>query len=786
MKKKLSYLMMLPVIAGASQLTQAQQLEEVLVTATKRATSEMETPLSMETFAGDDIRRQNIGNIKDLVERIPNVHITGGAQTNRIAVRGLGIGNDRSFEQSVAMFIDGVYMPRSRQYRTPFFDMDRVEVLRGPQAVLYGLNATAGTILVHSKTTKAGDAPELFVSSGYETEFDGYFVEAMGGTSIGDNLGVRLAVRYNDTGDGYWENMITGEDENSAEETNVRFTADWAVSDTWNVTAKVAYTDAEEEGNYGEQIFDDGSTPASTAEYLGFYPDKELDWKRYTDNTLTDIIGESPGLDHDITNVSINSIWEIGKGELSVLLGYSESNYTQVYNVDAFASFNDNLTGSDLPGELIGQGLGNLIDEDYEQASIEIRYASDPEASISYILGLYADTSELTNDLDSMSGILLDGTVAGGLGIQSQQGQSSDVDTISPYASLTWQASERLQLTAGVRYSDQEKDYSRDNYNCDNLFNDQVVPASAFGATPGPGGWYIFESLTGQDYAPCGTLDGLRMDRSSDNWMPEAIAQYDLTENSVVYAKAGESAKAGGFVFSGTLQSEDLAEFDDETATGFEVGYKARLMDERLEVNAAIFYTEYDDLQVSSFNTPPGSAPILVVSNAGESTSQGLELEVNYAATDWLTVGTSLAYLDSEYDSYESGPCSIAERDATGASECDRSGDDTPYAAEYSGSAYVDWRFPLSGNLVLDGGVLVTFSDDYYTEAALNETSRQDAYEKIDARIGISQADDKWSVSVVGRNLTEEEVNGMGVPFLGVIGYLGAPRTITVQGEYRF
>lgn len=234
------------------------------------------------------------------------------------------------------------------------------------------------------------------------------------------------------------------------------------------------------------------------------------------------------------------------------------------------------------------------------------------------------------------------------------------------------------------------------------------------------------------------------------------------------------------------MQSEDLAEFDDETATGFEVGYKARLMDERLEVNAAIFYTEYDDLQVSSFNTPPGSAPILVVSNAGESTSQGLELEVNYAATDWLTVGTSLAYLDSEYDSYESGPCSIAERDATGASECDRSGDDTPYAAEYSGSAYVDWRFPLSGNLVLDGGVLVTFSDDYYTEAALNETSRQDAYEKIDARIGISQADDKWSVSVVGRNLTEEEVNGMGVPFLGVIGYLGAPRTITVQGEYRF
>ena len=136
MKFKKSYLMMVPAILLGAQaaLAQSPALEEVIVTATKRAVSTMDTPLSMETISGEALDQGNIGNLEDLVTRVPNVNITGGAQTNRISIRGLGTGNDRSFEQSVAMFIDGIYMPRSRQYRSPFFDMERIEILRGPQA----------------------------------------------------------------------------------------------------------------------------------------------------------------------------------------------------------------------------------------------------------------------------------------------------------------------------------------------------------------------------------------------------------------------------------------------------------------------------------------------------------------------------------------------------------------------------------------------------------------------------------------------------------------------------
>jgi len=766
-------------------------LEEVIVTATRRAESVMDTPLSMVTISGDALFAENIGQLDELVTRIPNVNISNGAQTNRISIRGLGTGNDRAFEQSVAMFIDGVYMPRSRQYRSPFFDLERVEVLRGPQAVLYGLNATAGTILIHSRTTRAGDESELSLSAGWEMEYNGYFVEIIAGTSVeiiagtsvGDSLGLRAAIRYSDSGDGFWYNAVTEEDENSAEDFNIRLTADWLVSDTWNITAKAAYTHADEYGNYGEQVFTD-DTPPFTAEFadaFGFIVDEKLDWVRYTDNVPTDFLGHDVGLDHDILNLSVNSVWDIGENTLTALLSYSSSDYVQVNNVLAMAT--DTALGM---GPLAGEGLGNLIDETYHQTALEIHYISASDRTVSYILGLYVDDNKLVNYLDSFSGILLGGTAAGGLAIRGDTGQKQNGNLISPYASFTWNTSDRLHLTGGLRYSHQKKDYARNSYQCENLLNDAVVPAASFGLTPGPGGWYAFQDITGMGFTNCGTLDGLRLDRSSNNWMPEVIAQYDINDKMVMYGKVGRTAKAGGFVFTGTLASEDIAEFDDEIATGYEIGYKSRFMEGRLVFNVALFLNEFKDLQVSSFNTPPNSAPILVVSNAGKSTSKGLELDLNFAATEWLTLGTSLGWLNSRFDRYEDAPCNLVEK-AAGLTECDLSGEKTPFAPDYSGSVYADIAYPIkAGNLVITGGVLLSFSAWYYTDGALNPAAIQDSYTMWDARIGLADADNKWSVSVVGKNLGNEAINGMGVPFAGMIGYLGAPRTVMLQGTYNF
>ncbi|MCI2285599.1 TonB-dependent receptor [Colwellia sp. MSW7] len=179
--------------------------------------------------------------------------------------------------------------------------------------------------------------------------------------------------------------------------------------------------------------------------------------------------------------------------------------------------------------------------------------------------------------------------------------------------------------------------------------------------------------------------------------------------------------------------------------------------------------------------TKEGQAPVGVIGNAGTSVSEGIEVEFNIALTDWLTTGVSVATLNSEYDEFVEGPCPLQATTST----CDLSGKTTPMAPEYSGSAYADVFTDVGENLYLTGGITVTFSDSYLTDGALNPGGEQDSYHKIDARIGLTN-DDNWSIFLVGKNLTDEATIGGSIPFIGVIGYVQAPRTITLQGNYTF
>jgi len=147
-------------------------LEEITVTATKRVESIQEIPISMQVITGDKMEAAGITEFEALSTLVPNFSVGDGLVTNNVIIRGVGSGNDRGFEQSVGMFIDGVYMPRSRQYRSPFLDVERVEILRGPQAVLYGLNSTAGSINISTKTNRPGDEFEASLMGEYEALYD--------------------------------------------------------------------------------------------------------------------------------------------------------------------------------------------------------------------------------------------------------------------------------------------------------------------------------------------------------------------------------------------------------------------------------------------------------------------------------------------------------------------------------------------------------------------------------------------------------------------------------------
>jgi iron complex outermembrane recepter protein len=764
MKFKKSYLVMAPAILMGvqSNLATSQVLEEVVVTATKRETSSIETPLSLETFSGEQIENAGIRNLEDLSAQVPNVIMGEGLTAQSIIIRGAGSGQERSFEQAVAMFVDDVYMPRSRQYRSPFFDVKQVEVLRGPQAVLFGLNATAGTVLINSGTTRAGDDSFLKLRAGYETEYAGYNVEAVAGGTLSKNLGARLAVRQADTGDGFFRNEFTGQDETYSEETVARLSLSWDVTDKLNLLFKYYVADAQMTGNMGEAF-------GATANALS--SDSQLNWRRNTDPKLANVFNDGPaGFDHDVENISLRGDYNMDSGHvLTGVVSYAKADFLQVVNT------------AELPGEF----FSNSLTEEYEQTALELRLASPVDRTLSYIAGVYIEDNELFNDIETaLGGAFLTPTL--GLpfpfAVVNRSTGAIDTERMSAFVQATWNISDTFRLIGGVRYTDEQKDYKRERLACpiysapgDGTFT-RVSDLPEFPVVP-PLGPVLFGAL-------CGT-PSFDDDRSSDALMPELIAQWDVSDQSVLYLKAAESSKSGGFAMGAPAQ--ELAEYGDETATTMELGWKTRFWGGRAELNLAVFNTQFDDLQLNSFVNDSSGIPRGVVSNAGKSTSEGFEAELNLAASDWLTVGGSIGYLDAEYDDFENGPCYAGEPTADpGGQICDKSGDTPAFAPEYSGSLYANMSVPLGSKMLLLGGVTMSFSDDYFTDGALTPSAVQDSYERWDANIGIADSENTWSIMLIGRNLSDEVVNNLTQPLIADVGYVSIPRTLTLQGTYTF
>ena len=735
-------------IAAQSALAQPV-LEELVVTATKRAVNEMDTPLSMEAVTGDRIEETGIRDLADISTIIPNVHINEGYTAGSVNIRGMGSGTDRGFEQSVALFVDDVYQPRSRQYRASFFDMERVEVMRGPQAVLFGLNATAGTINVFSAKTLPGDENFLKVTAGYESEYSGHTVSAVAGGTLGERAGIRLAVEQSDSGDGWYENIATGEDETWNENTTVRLTGVFDVTDDLRVTAKFENAEADTLGDITEGY-------GATNQAIGGGPD--LDWVRNSSVVSLRGLTDDHGFFVESDNFVLNAEYTMENHVLTAILGYSDSETTMA-----------------TTAQVTPEGGAQLYIEEYEQTSFELRLASSTDGAFSYIAGLYVSESDNLQHYDTNFGPFLLG--APGLSLIRGHKNNIDTDVLSVYFSGTYEVSDHLRVTAGLRYSDEEKS------------------SDTLGVRPDNGGdcgFYISDGTGNFTFAapfPCTAAEFPKDTRSSDNLMPEIIVQYDFNDDMVGYAKANRSAKSGGFATSASV-APNAFEYDDEIATAFEIGLKTRFWGGRGEVNAAIFHTTFEDLQVNTFVRDPNDPANFIsgIDNAAELTSQGIELEVNLAATERLTVGAAVGYLDAEYEEYDGANCYPGEASdsPTIPGQCDKSGEDSPFAPELSGSIFADFYLPVSDKINLAGGITMAFSSEYFTNGVLDPTAEQDSYERFDARIGLVSADDKWSVRLIGKNLNDEAVLGVTQDIVGHVGFINAPRTVTLQGTYNF
>lgn len=748
--------LLLPAQSGA----QEGRLEEIVVTATKRSVSTQEIPMSLEVVTGDDLKAYRINGFDDLSANIANFVVAEGITQNNVVMRGLGSLGDRGFEMPVSLFVDDVYSPRSRQYRLPFMDAERVEVLRGPQAVLFGLNSTAGAVNIVSRSNMPDDPFSSEVTLGYESEFSGWFAGFTVGGGMTDTLGVRLAYEHFDTGDGFYSNAGTGASENAKTQDALRLSLMWLPTDDLTVSGKFSWAEYDiEDGSFGEIANGIGSALEPT--------DGVANWVTSADTYLADRQElHPPGGTSDFASATVKVDYEMESHTLTGIASYSDFYFVLSTDIDM-------TVGGFIPGAVFPIGVWAAAATDYEQTSFELRLASDTGQTLEYILGLYYQDGDYYEPTDNGSEALLLNSIGPAFDafFNTRTGGAVQSDTTlwSAYAALTWNISDVFRLTGGLRYTDEQKDGVRTGF--------------CFGDT---GGGNFIQLPHGFGALNCPTIDFAEDSLDFGEAMPEIAAQWDVSDNVMLYAKAGRTYKSGGFATANSA-TIDTFSYDPEEATGIEAGMRSRLADDRVELNVSIFSTDYKDLQVNSFQTDNLGNTLASVKNAGEATSEGLEADLRWAANDWLQFGASIAFLNGEYDKYEEGPCSRTEGAATGGTICDFSGRQMPFAADSSGSVSAAIDTPLGSSMRFLAGVVVSYSDGYFTDTTLEPDLMQDSWTKVAARVGIADADNRWDLVLSGLNLTDEAIlTGANILFGYDIVYLGAPRTVTLQGSMRF
>lgn len=805
--------------AAAVGSVNAQTLEEIVVTAQKRAESLQDVPISITTIDGGKIEQAGINNLEDLTAFVPNLQLTENTVATSIVMRGVGPGANQSFEQSVGLYVDGIHLGKGRQARTGLFDLERVEVLRGPQGILFGKNTLAGAINVTSATPMPGDETSGKIAVSAES-FGGQVIEGNLAGSVSDSVALRFAFKDRED-DGYLENTFNGIDGPTADETLWRLAATWQPNDDVTVKFKHAEGSHERVGGTAVVTVVDPVQNLGAASQLAFavvgafFPqvaqnanNNSLDLFRdaislggnalAADVGRSTVPGEKPeGTDTDNSDTSLNIDIDFGDGyTFTSVTGYSEYDYE------------DGIDADFLPIRFIGR---SDISE-FDQTSQEFRIASDPTRKFSYIAGAYYE--EATQAIDRI--VAFDGTLglptgltpfigaptllavppataaflglpAGVNGLTSfnQIGRRSfwqqDTEAWAVFFQGEWALTDSLTLTAGVRYTEETKD----------AIGDVRITNDATGlAVPSP------NPLTGaviRGVAPT-TYDHLYVDsRETDQTTPGISLEWDANDDSLYYISYSEGFKSGGFNAVDD-QAPDLARdagpiftipgsgwsYDDETAQSLEIGGKHTLLDGAMTLNWALFDSEYDDQQVSTF---VGIG--FEVRNAATSEIKGLEVDMLWQATDHLRVGANVALLDASYGAFPTAGCTALQQSAlagglTAFDGCNtRIGDDgnpvanqdlqgrqLANAPDYSGSIFADYERAISDNYDFFMSGDINFTDGYLLAGDLDPIDFQDGFEKINVRLGIRS--DNWEFMLYGKNITDEETasGGFDVPLL--------------------
>lgn len=679
-------------------------LQEIVVTAQKRTQSLQDVPVSVQVVGGDMLQSRSESSVDALKKFDPSIQIDQGAEAASSGLRVRGIGTQsysRGVEQSVAVVKDGVVAVDTAAALLDFNDVERVEVLRGPQGILFGKNASAGLLNI---TTKG---PSFFLEAGGQVSYGSNNLLQMNGYLSGpvsENLAVRVS-GFRNTMDPLLKNGLAG-----GPEMNDR--------NDWGVRAKVLFE------------------PTSDISALLTWDHVERDnlccatvGVSYVDGGAAETAGAPVGLENDLTYLAKVSPNYVNLDTISLELNYETGNGGTITSITGYEnSINNNEYASENDGPAIFF-MRNYGTTDMKQFTQELRYTSPKGGFVEYVAGLFYYNRQLDRTLDQQLNLnLQQGDLPYAFGLGRGRTLASDISSIAGFGNATFNLTDALRLSAGVRVQHDTADVDANNFKVDDGNFDTTIAPQA-----------------GTRYA--------KRDDDALSW--RFAAEYDVAPDAMIYASVARGYKGMGVNGLATVVSAPVPIINPEIPTAYELGWKTEFADRRVRLNGSIYRTEFKDFQSQSIVTNPDTGVASFnLATAGALTTQGFELQLDTQLVDNLSLSGSVSYIDAEYDSFVGAPCYDGQTAAEGCvnSTQNLSGAPLPGISE--------WNFNVNGRYTVpidSAGIDAYLMGTYYWRSDFNPSTdpatKTPGYGLADLFLGVNTQDGRFGVQVFVKNL---------------------------------
>ncbi len=744
-------------------------LEEVIVTARKREESLQDVPVVVQAMTAEILEARGTADFQDLNDQVSGLTIYNTGTLNpSINLRGVQSNAvNAASDESVSINLDGIQHSSAQLLRFGLFDLEAVEVLKGPQALFFGKNSPGGIVSMRSKNPTEEFFSEIQV--GFEEAAERAYGHVIVSGPFNDTWGGRLAVRYQDA-DGYFTN------EWGKGDPTVTQPFDTTGPDFTEYVTIATLHGEFERGDVTLKVYN-GQRDGGAHSWIQMDPcnGDSATYNPFTDCTLNDNVSTAPfwslpgGLsrlggtkdqhDYQLTQLSLEANYKINDTwEFTNILGWVD--------VENFYFGNLGHRTNGIDGFGLGLAVGSEVQID--QLSEEFRFSADFD-NFRFMVGAFYDDRELKNPTNVW-------LAAGAEGIRFDPLGVAGGESWSIFAQTDIDLTEQLELSIGARYTEEERDYRS-------------------------------ELTTG----PNAGLDGpvLNPELEFTNLSPELTLSWKPAEDLTLFASYKEGFKSGGYnISSGDIQRAALTgvpdenDFKPEDVSGYELGFKWELLDNTLRINGAAFTYNYDDLQLVSIVLVDGFPQPKTV-NAASATVEGMEVDFVWATPlPELTVSGNLAYVDAKYEDWLTN-CSDFQLfvDMTGCVDqgggvlgTQRGGDPLRRSPEWAGSLAFSYDAAISETLRFKANLSTSYSGEYQANNNEVEQTIQDSYWVLGANLGIYAADKAWAVDLITRNLTDEaygltraysSLSNSGGTERSIGNARNAPREIMLQFTFR-